>query len=83
MNSRFKLGWRVLVTRARSADVGSWMALCTAPQNIASPVRGIALAFFNIPERLGGNENRFGCPLIDLTLDGTIKTSSISGCSRF
>ncbi|MGB9018731.1 MAG: hypothetical protein WCC77_13920, partial [Pseudolabrys sp.] len=34
------------------------------------------LAFLNFPERLGGNENWFGCPLIDPTLDGIMKTSS-------
>ena len=35
-----------------------------------------SLASLNIPERLGGNENRFGCPLVDLAPDGFMKTSS-------
>ena len=34
------------------------------------------LAFLNIPERLGGNENSVGCPLIDLAPDEFMKTPS-------
>jgi hypothetical protein len=34
------------------------------------------VAFLNIPERLGGNENSVGCPLIDLAPDGFMKTPS-------
>jgi hypothetical protein len=35
-----------------------------------------SLASLNIPERLGGNENTFGCPLTDLAPDGIMKTPS-------
>ena len=35
-----------------------------------------SLASFNILKRLGGNENRFRCPLVELPPDGMMKTLS-------
>src|SRR5262249_13364154 len=33
-------------------------------------------SFINVLKRLGGNENRFGCPLLKLAPDGIVKTPS-------
>ena len=41
----------------------------------ASPACG-SLASLNILKRLGGNENRFGSPLLELAPDGIMKTTS-------
>ena len=35
-----------------------------------------SLASLNILKRLGGNENRFGCPLLELAPDGIMETPS-------
>src|SRR5262249_5391017 len=74
--------------KRRRADVGDGAAL----QSLLTPFGGSGTggadsanlrlrsfrpaSFINVLKRLGGNENRFGCPLLKLAPDGIVKTPS-------
>jgi hypothetical protein len=69
--------------RRAKADPETSCSSALKPERIHPPRREIrhrplaaSLASLNILKRLGGNENTFGCPLIEVAPDGIMKTPS-------